>query len=242
MYPRKLLITFGLAAFIGSLVVFAPLSFLLKLAPGATAPGATDVAGTLMDARVRAMTSSGEVTWYFRLRPAYLLSLGVGGDWQVEGADIAGHGQAVLRPWGYGATVTSGEISAGRLGALLGADGFETDRPLYLREVNVTGVLGSIPRSARGRLAWGPGDVRLRNRAQPVAVPALVGQLQTVSGSIGLLVGSDSAPDVPLMTASLDLQSRELHAVVLGRAIRLLGLSGKHDDDKAAFELRQTLP
>lgn len=242
MYPKRLLIVIGVAAFLGSLVVFAPLQFLVGWLPQAQAARITEVSGTLVDARLRLQTGGGPVQWRFRAQPLYLLSLGVGGQWEVEAEGFRGQGSAVWRPWGYRISLASGEMGMDRLLRLAGAEGVSVaPLPLTMTDISATAWKPGPPHAVDGQLAWGPGQVTLSGRREPVAVPALGGELRTEDGRILLTVTAAREPEAPLVLGTLGIESRELHVAVLGRAVRVLGLGTRYPDDRPAFELRQTL-
>lgn len=242
MYPRTLLIATALAALVGSLVVYAPLQTLVKLAPQDSPLRSADIEGTLLDGRVTMSTSRGDVVWDVQLQPLYLLTLGLGGNWQMQAEGIAGTGSVVARPWGASVVIDDGEISASRIAAMLGDRSFETSEPLRIQEVSIGARFGAGIVSADGFLFWGPAQVVLHGRDQPVQVPALKGGISTEGDRIVLLVEGAGTPEgAPLMSATLDLPSREVHVVVPGRTLKVLGMSSKFADDKPAFELRQPL-
>lgn len=241
MYPRLLLLGTGLAAFLGGLVLFAPLSRMAALLPEVSPMRSATFEGTFIEGRVTLLSGAGQTIWHFRLQPLYFLTLGLGGDWKAEGAGIGAEGVAVLRPWGLSARVLSGKVSGARLAQLAGGDAFQTDEPLFLKDVEFNARPGTGLVAADGQLSWGPGSVQLRERAHPVSVPPLVGRLSTSDGVIHLLVGDAGAPDVALLEATLTPADRQLHVVVPGRAMKALGLSSKFADDKPAFEMKQSL-
>lgn len=240
MYPVRLLTAVSLAAFVGSLLLFAPLQRLVAFLPETSPLRTAAVEGTLLDARVQLQAASGLANWRFQLNPLYLLTLGLGGRWQLDGEGLGAEGGAVLRPWGLRIQVDQGKVDADRLAVLAGGDAFQTEEPLFLVGVVLRAVPGQGLTSAEGELAWGPGEVRLRGRSQPVSVPALVGRLRTEDGRVLLLVGDAAAPDVSLLESTFTIDSRELHVVVPGRTLKALSLSGKFADDKPAFEMKQT--
>jgi len=241
MYPHRLLISIGLAAFIGSLVVFAPLRLLVGWLPETSPLRSAQVEGTLLEGRLQSMAAGGPVVWRWHVQPAWLLTLGLAGEWQLDGAELKAAGRFVVRPWRFSISAKTGELSAVRVGRMFGSAGIEADQPVYFRDVVLAGWVGGGISAVKGGLVWGPGDVRLRNRELPLALPALRGRLHTSDGQAMLVVDSENAPDVPLATATLDLQTRDLYVVVLQRGARLVGAGGNLPDDKPAFELRQPL-
>lgn len=242
MYPRTLLISIGLAAFIGSLVVFAPARALIALLPDTSPLRAAQVSGGVYAGQLQTAAAS-PATWRWQLQPAWLLTLGLGGTWQVEHQDFRGSGRFVVRPWRYSISVDQGELSAARVANLLGGAGVGIDEPLLMQPLVVSGWLGSGMDDASGMLAWGPGDISLRNRPAPIALPALKGAVQTADGMVSLTVAGAATPDLTLATATLDLDSRELHLVVLARAASQLGVASDRPrpPDTPVFELRQPL-
>lgn len=241
MYPRFLLAATGLAAFLCGLILFAPLPRLASWLPESSPLRVATFEGTLGEGRATLPTSMGATVWHFRLQPLYLLTLGMGGRWEFSAADAVGEGTAVVRPWGGSANISSGKIAASRLVQLAGGDAFQAAEPLFLKDISVRAKPGAGLVSVEGQLSWGPGQVQLRNRAQPVAVPLLSGQLATADGAIHLKVGDASSPEDSLLDAVLTLEDRQLHVTVPGRAMRVLGLSSKFADDKPAFEMKQSL-
>jgi len=240
MYPVRLLIATALAAFLGSLILFAPLLRLAALLPESSPLRSATFEGTLLDARVETVSRAGASRWRFRLNPLYLLTLGLGGRWELDGSGVGAEGGAVLRPWGLGVEVDRGKVDADRLALLAGGDAFDTDEPLFIEDVALRIVPGRGLVAARGALNWGPGEVRLRDRGQPVAVPALTGRLATEDGRIRLQVGDVAAPDVALLEATYTVEGRELHLLIPGRTLKVLSLSSKFADDRPAFEMKQT--
>lgn len=241
MYPRFLLAATGLAAFLCGLILFAPLQRLVSWLPETSSLRAATFEGTLGEGRATLPTGMGTTVWHFRLQPLYLFTLGVGGRWDLVAADTSAEGTAVVRPWGLSANISTGKVAASKLAQLAGGDSFQTGEPLFLKDISVRARPGAGLVSAEGQLSWGPGQVQLRNRAQPVAVPLLSGRLITVDGVIRLQVGDAAAPDDSLLDAALTLRDRQLHVIVPGRAMRVLGLSSKFADDKPAFEMKQSL-
>lgn len=243
MYPRKLLVVIALAAFLGSLVLFAPARALLRFLPEGSPLKSAQVSGRLLDGELRTASAS-PAAWRWQVQPGWLLTLGLAGTWEVVHPDFRGSGRFVIRPWHHALTVTRGELSAARLGRLFGnSNGVELDQPLLLVDVQASGGMGRLLRGVEGRLGWGGGTARLRNRESPLPVPALRGQLTTTDGVVALVVDGETAPGVPWATAAFDLASREMHVVVLGRAANTLGLAGERpvSPDASFFEVRQTL-
>lgn len=245
MYPRRLLIILGLAAFLGSLVVYAPVRLALRLLPDTSPLHTAEAGGRVGDGYVRVVDGNGQpAIWRWQLQPAWLLTLGLVGDWTVDGSGLRASGRFSLRPWGYRVNMASGELSAQRLARLAGAAGLAADKPLALHDLSLSGMPGKAPANVNGTLSWGPGDVRVNTRSDPLAVPALRGRLETREGIVHLLVDGEREPGAALLTASWDPQSGALQAAVLVRAAELLGVAGEHQGqapDKPFIELRQTL-
>ncbi len=223
MYPRRLLIAIGLLAFLASLLVLMPVRVVLAMLPDGLPVQAP--AGSLLDGRVTVVRGGDNFHVAWRLQPAWLLTLGVGAQWSVTGADgLAADGSLVRRPWGASATVVQARLPAAFLNRHLRAAGMTVDQPLLVRDLALSGRPGGPVRAASGRLAWGPGTLRWREQ-QPdtVSLPALRGELSAADGALQLLVDGESAPGQTLASARLDPVGREYHLVVTRQAAPLLG-------------------
>lgn len=243
MYPRRLLIVTGVLAFLASLLVLMPVRVALAMLPGALAVQAP--AGTLLDGQATVVSGGETLRIGWRLRPAWLLTLGVGGQWSVTGADgLAADGSLVRRPWGASIAVGQARVPAGFLNRHLRLAGVTVDQPLLVRDLSVSGAPGVAVRTASGRLAWGPGTLRWRQQ-QPdtVSLPALRGVVSAADGSLQILVDGENAPGETLASARLDPVSGEYHLVVTREAAPLLGrpLQADAASGSPLFEVRQRL-
>lgn len=243
MYPRRLLIVIGVLAFLASLLVLMPVRVAVAMLPGALPVQAP--AGSLLDGQVTVVGAGETLRIAWRLQPAWLLTLGVGGQWSVTAADgLAADGSLVRRPWGTTVAVVQARLPAGFLNRHLRGAGVTIDQPLMVRDLRVAGRPGAAVRAASGRLAWGPGTLRWREQ-QPdaVSLPALRGVLSADDGSLQLLVDGEKAPGETLLSARLDPVGGEYHVVVTRQAAPLLGrpLQPGASSGSPLFEVRQRL-
>lgn len=242
MYPRRALIVAGVLAFLLSLTFLAPARYLVRLVP-ATAGHVSDVTGTLWQgsAKLSLPRAAFNVSW--DSHPARILLLSLACDWTLAGDDLGATGTASWSPWGSHVQVTRGQLGPNTLSRLMTGTQATLDQPLMLQSLDMD-LAGGRVKSASGRLAWGPGTIRLASRPDPLSLPALHGVLRQEDGKLRLLVDGEAEPGAPLATLDLDLAANEVHAVVTQRAARLAGLlpgTAATAPDSSFFELRQPL-
>lgn len=243
MYPSRLLITAGILAFAISLVVLAPLSWLLKLAPAGVAQRVSAPSGTLWQGSARLALGSAPMLVSWDAHPARLLLLTASADWTASGDGLNAAGAVSAAPWGYRLQVERGELGPERIGRLFASSKAVIDQPLTFRALDLDLAPGGRLDAATGRLAWGPGTVSVGGRPEPLAVPALRGQIRDVDGKLRLVVDGESEPGGMLATLDIDLAARNLHLLISQRAARLVGAApdSPKPPDEAFFELRQPL-
>lgn len=243
MYPRRGLIALGIVAFIVSVAALVPARLLIAALPASSALRITDPSGTLWQGQAQIATSRGAYSVSWDLHPWQLLLLGAAGDWQVTSDGVTAEGGVVLRPWGHSLIVRRAELSGARLAQMFSRSGLAVDQSLLVRDVEVSRARDGQVRSAEGVLAWGPGTVRLRDRPDPLSVPALHGRLEASEGNLRMVVDGEPMPGQTLATLDADFRTGELHAVVLQRAADMLGLAekGRRPHESTLVELRQPL-
>lgn len=244
MYPKRLLLTLGILAFVVGLVVWVPARFVVAALPG-LAGQVSDVSGTVWagQAVIRSVRGPLRVSWHSH--SWRLLQLSLAFDWTLSAAGLSGAGSFVARPWGYVAQIDRGEVAHGWLALLLPESRMTLDKPLLLRQLRFQGALNSLPSEASGTLAWGPGTVQWVGQAEPLLVPFLRGLLGSVEGGrIRLVVEGEPEPGKPLLTATLDPAARVLEVTVLQRAATLAGVrtAVPRPADTVLMTMRQTLP
>lgn len=243
MYPRRLLVAAGILAFVVSLAVLAPVSWMLRLAPEAFAQRITDAGGTLWRGSARVAMRSGPVLVSWDSHPARLLLLTISADWTATGSDLAASGSIGAAPWGYRLQIERGELGPDRLGRIVTGTRVVIDRPLSVQGLDLEIAPGGRIDAADGRLGWGPGTVQVAGRAEPLAVPVLRGLVRAVDGRLRVLVDGESEPGGMLATLDIDPEARDMHLLVSQRAARLVGAApaSPRAPDDAFFELRQPL-
>lgn len=243
MYPRRLLVVIGVIAFAVALLLHAPAKRVLGLLPGAERGWITGTSGTLLHGLTTIRGERGDLRVAWDLQPWRLLLLGLGAEFRVSGQDLSLQGRVALHPWGYRYTVDRGEVGSPRLNGLLAPSGASIDQALALHDVSLAVSPGGTVRDAGGVLAWGPGSVRLRNRAAPVVLPALRGTLAAIDGRLQLVADGETAPGQPLATLEIDPAANQLHLRVLKRGARVAGLAAEAAGapDTPFVELRQPL-
>ncbi|MFP5439937.1 MAG: type II secretion system protein N [Gammaproteobacteria bacterium] len=243
MYPRRLLVAAGVLAFAVSLVVLAPVGWLLRLAPDGIAERVSDPGGTLWRGSASLATQSGLLQVSWDSRPARLLLLTISADWTATGNGLAASGSVAAAPWGYRLQVERGELGPGWLGRIVTGTRVVSDQPLSIQGLDLELAPGGRVDGASGRLGWGPGTVQVAGRAEPLAVPALRGLVRAVDGRLRVLVDGESEPGGMLATLDVDPEARGVHLLISQRAARLVGAapSSPRPPDEAFFELRQPL-
>lgn len=243
MYPQRLLIALGLAAFLGSLVVLAPVRPVLGWLPQGITHNVTDAGGRVSEGFLRLQGQAGEVALRWQLQPGWLAALALGGQWQAEGPGLRAEGDFLFWPWRYRLDVRDGELAPDRIARLSGSLGLTLDQPLRLQGVSLSGTPGVGVSSVDGVLAWGPGQVSVSGRPAPLSVPALHGNLETQEGVMRLDVEDQGNPGQTLATAEVDRAAGTLRAALLVRGANLFGLPAQPGQapDKPFVELSQPL-
>ncbi|MFZ5723501.1 MAG: type II secretion system protein N [Pseudomonadota bacterium] len=242
MYPRRLLIAAGVAAFLAGLLVLAPLGQWLRLAPPAVAQRISAPTGTLWQGSAQIATSGGPLQVGWDLHPWRLLLATLQADWTLAGSGLSARGTASAAPWGYGVQVDRGELAGERISGVSGGRAV-ADQPLQFQDIGLGLAPDGRIEEASGRLAWGPGTVRLSDRPEPLALPALRGYLREADGRLKVQVDGENEPGAPLATLTLDPVGNLLQLVVTHRAARLAGVApaAPAAPDAAFLELSQPL-
>lgn len=243
MYPRRALIVAGVLAFLLSLALLAPARYLVKLAPP-VARQVSEVTGTLWAGTAKISTTRGlfAVSWDSHSAQLPLLKLAFG--WTLAGDDLSAAGTASLAPWGYRLQVERGQLGPGAINRLMVGTPATLDQPLVFQALDLGMAPGGRVESASGRLAWGPGSLKVSNRPDPLSLPALHGVLRALDGKLRLQVDGEAEPGASLATLDVDPAANEIHLAVTQRAARLTGLvpaTAAASPDTPFFELRQPL-
>ncbi|MFZ5757567.1 MAG: type II secretion system protein N [Pseudomonadota bacterium] len=243
MYPVRTLIAVGVLAFLASLLLLTPARLLVKLAPDAVAGRISQVSGNLWQGQGRVATARGQWDVGWDLHAWRLLTLAVDADWTLSGRGVSAGGAATLTPGGYRIAVGQGELGSEFLGRLASSSVASIDRPLVISGVEIAVAAGGRVEDATGRLAWGPGTLVMRNRSEPLSLPAVRGMLRAVDGQLRVLVDGEQAPGELLASLNVDPAGNRLHLVVTQRGGQLAGLppSSSLAPDAPFFELKQPL-
>lgn len=245
MYPKRLLTTAGLLAFLGGMVALAPLAWVLKSVPDPLSKRLLSPAGTIWQGSARINTAGGPVQIRWDAHPARLLLLTLAADWKADGSGLSAEGNLGIAPWGYHLQVVRGEVGGERLSRVMPGTGAHFDQPLLLSGLDLQLSPGKVVERASGRMAWGPGLVRVGGRSEPLLVPALRGQLRRTDRGLQLQVDGEAEPGGLLASIDIGLPlPSEMHLKVTDRAMRRVDAAAgapPRSPDTVAFELRQQL-
>lgn len=243
MYPRRWLVTLGLAAFLLGLLAHMPARLLLKAVPlerGGLV--LQDASGTLLAGEARLRAGSGPLRLGWTLQPARLLMFQAALDWDAGFRDARAAGALGIAPWGRYLRVDRADVPAAVINTWLVRWRARVDQPLAARDLRLAFGPGDGVQEAAGLLAWGPGSLTVNERA-PVAVPALRGRLARTDAGAELLIDGEREPGEPLARVVLDTVAGELGADVLQRGLQVLGQAtgAPRPPDTVVFSLRQAL-